>query len=94
MALVTATGRNPGSHPRQARLLELEQNQAAVWRQPGAEGNLLPTMERGLGEASVQFSSVAQPYLTLCDPMDCSMPGFPAPSPAPGVHSNSCPLSW
>ena len=22
-------------------------------------------------------SSVAQFYLTLCDPMDCSMPGFP-----------------
>ena len=26
---------------------------------------------------SVQFSSVSQPCLTLCDPMDCSMPGFP-----------------
>ena len=26
---------------------------------------------------SVQFSSVAQSYPTLCDPMDCSMPGFP-----------------
>ena len=25
---------------------------------------------------SVQFSSVAQSSLTLCDPMDCSMPGF------------------
>ena len=25
----------------------------------------------------VQFSSVAQPCLTLCDPMDCSTPGFP-----------------
>jgi len=23
-----------------------------------------------------QFSSVAQTYLTLCDPMDCSMPGL------------------
>ena len=23
------------------------------------------------------FSSVAQLYLTLCDPMDCSTPGFP-----------------
>ena len=22
-------------------------------------------------------NSVAQSYLTLCDPMDCSMPGFP-----------------
>ena len=27
---------------------------------------------------SVQFSSVAQLCLTLCDPMDCSTPGFPA----------------
>ena len=26
---------------------------------------------------SSQFSSVAQSYLTLCNPMDCSMPGFP-----------------
>ena len=24
-----------------------------------------------------QFSSVAELCLTLCDPMDCSMPGFP-----------------
>ena len=32
---------------------------------------------------SVQFSSVTQSCLTLCDPVDCSMPGFP-------VHINSC----
>ena len=25
---------------------------------------------------SVQFSSVAQSYLTLCDPMNCSTPGL------------------
>ena len=25
----------------------------------------------------IQFSSVAQLCLTVCDPMDCSMPGFP-----------------
>ena len=37
---------------------------------------------------ATQFSSVAQSCLTLCDPMDCSMPGFP-------VHHqlNSCPSS-
>ena len=28
-------------------------------------------------EYSVQFSSVAQSCLTLCNPMDCSMPGLP-----------------
>ena len=27
--------------------------------------------------SSVQFSSVARPCLTLCDPMDCSTPGVP-----------------
>ena len=27
--------------------------------------------------SSVQFSSVIQSCLTLCDPMDCRMPGFP-----------------
>ena len=26
-----------------------------------------------------QYSSVAQSCLTLCDSMDCSMPGFPVP---------------
>ena len=32
----------------------------------------------GLGPpVSVQFSSVTQLYPTLCDPMDCSTPGFP-----------------
>ena len=31
-----------------------------------------------IGEAQIcQFSSVAQSCLTLCDPMDCSKPGFP-----------------
>ena len=42
---------------------------------------------------SVQFSSVAQSCPTLCNPMDCSMPGLP-PSPTSGAYSHSCPLSW
>ena len=29
------------------------------------------------GKPSVQFSSVAQSCLTLCDPMNCSTPGLP-----------------
>ena len=28
-------------------------------------------------EKAVQFNSVSQSCLTLCDPMDCSTPGFP-----------------
>ena len=30
---------------------------------------------------SIPFSSVAQPWPTLCDPMNCSTPGPPCPSP-------------
>ena len=40
-------------------------------------------------DISVEFSSVAQSCLTLCDPMNCSTPGLP-------VHHqllDSCPLS-
>ena len=36
--------------------------------------------------------SVAQSYPTLCDPMNCSIPG-PCPLLSSGVCSNSCPLS-
>ena len=54
-------------------------------RYPG-EGNGYPlqysclenSMARGAWWATIQFSSVGQSCLTLCDPMDCSTPGFPA----------------
>ena len=36
-----------------------------------------PPLGTVLGIESVQFSSVAQSCLTLCDPMDDSTPGFP-----------------
>ena len=39
---------------------------------------------------SVQFSSVTQQCLTLCDPMDWSRPGFPRLLPTPKICSNSC----
>ena len=43
---------------------------------------------------SLQFSSVTQSCLTLCDPMDpMEHTRPPCPSPTPGVYSNSCPLS-
>ena len=41
----------------------------------------------------IQFSSVAQSCPTLCNPVDCSTPGFPVPSPTPKAYSNSCPSS-
>ena len=42
----------------------------------------------------VQFSSFAQLCLTLCDPMNCSMPGLSVLSQTPEVYPNPCPLSW
>ena len=33
--------------------------------------------ERWSEKHTVQFSSVAQSYLTVCDPMDCTTPGLP-----------------
>ena len=38
---------------------------------------------------SVQFSSVAQSCLSLCNPMNHSTPGVPCPTPNPRVHPNS-----
>ena len=37
--------------------------------------------------------SVTKSCSTLCNPMDCSKPGFPVPSPSPGICSDSCPWS-
>ena len=46
-----------------------------------------------MASCPIQFSSVTQSCLTLCDPMNCSTPGLPVcPSPTPGVHPNPCPL--
>ena len=40
------------------------------------------------------YHSVTQSYLTLCDPKDFSMPGFPVLHYLPEFAQNSCPLSW
>ena len=42
---------------------------------------------------TVQFSSVVQSWPTLCDPVDCSTPGFPVHHQFLEAYSNSCPLS-
>ena len=41
----------------------------------------------------VYFRSVTQSCPTLCNPRDCSTPGFPVHHQLP-MSSNSCPLSW
>ena len=40
-------------------------------------------------KASVQFSSVAQSCLTLCDPIDSSPPGSPHPWDCPGKNTGA-----
>ena len=40
-----------------------------------------------------KFSSVAQSSPALCDPVDCSISGFPVHIPTRGACSNSCPSS-
>ena len=47
----------------------------------------------GLSSSGCCCCSVAQSCPTLCDPMDCSTPDFPYPSPYPRICSNLCPLS-
>ena len=41
--------------------------------------------------SSVQFSSVAQSCQTLCDPMDCTMPGFPVHHQLPELTQTHVP---
>ena len=59
----------------QQRVWEAEWMRQGMW----TPGSVYPF-------SSVQFSSVAQSCLTLCDPMECSTPGFPVhhqlPEPA------------
>ena len=40
--------------------------------------------------SSVQFSSVAQSCLTLCSPMDCSLPGSSVHRDSPGKNAGVC----
>ena len=47
----------------------------------------------GLKSPSVQFSSVTQFGRTLCNPMNCSMPGLSYPSPTAGVYPNPWPIN-
>ena len=43
---------------------------------------------------SVQLSLVAQLCPNLCNPMNCSTPRLPCPSPTPKACSNSRPSNW
>ena len=49
--------------------------------------------EYGVGCCCWSYCSVAELCLTLWDPINCSIPGFPVLHYLLGVCSNSCPLS-
>ena len=50
--------------------------------------------EGNRGNQEEKFSLITQWCLTLCDPMNHSMPGLPVHQLTPGVHPNPCPQSW
>ena len=64
------------------------------------EGQSRKWRQRGSGRKDCWAQAVnmncccsnAQLWLTLCDPKDCSTPGF-RPSLSPGVYANPCPSS-
>ena len=53
-----------------------EEQVVALLMQQAMDQQIRPGINESLQFSSVQFSSVTQSCLTLCDPMDCSMPGF------------------
>ena len=63
----------------------------------------LEVLSPNLGNAYLVFSDPSKANThagvhslspTLCDPLDCSMPGFPVLHYLPDFAQNSCPLSW
>ena len=49
----------------------------------GTQNPKMTDLEDGAYLVSIQFSSVPHSCPTLCDPMDCSTPGFPVPQYLP-----------
>ena len=67
------------SHWNSGKIMEAEWSLFPVIKKWGAEKGFCAWEPHRvlLGISSVQFSSVAQLCPTLCNPMDCSTPGFP-----------------
>ena len=62
--------KSPGS-PRRREAPGIPEEKQGVWGSQGEEKDIFFFLH------CFVFSSVAQSYLTLCNPLDCSMPGFP-----------------
>jgi len=86
LSIMDRTFRQKAKETRLAQLILSE-----IYHFPTRECRFFSSVHESFSRVDHQFSSVTQSCLTLCDPMDCSMP--PCPSPTSGVYSNSCPLS-
>ena len=60
-------------------MVESEEKLKSLLMKVKEESGLKLNVQKTMITASrpIQFSSVAQSCLTLCDPMNCSMPGLP-----------------
>ena len=64
-------------NPLQCSCLEKPRDGGAWWAAVYGVSQSWTRLKRCSSSASVQFSSVAQSCPTLCDPLNCNMPGFP-----------------
>ena len=64
------------SHPAYLTYVQTILCEMPGWMNHKPESRFLVEMSTTL-DAQIQFSSVAQSCPTLCDPVDCSTPGFP-----------------
>ena len=65
-----------GRRPRMVKLI-LKKNKARRLTLSNFKTHYKSTIIKTVWYFQIQFSSVAQSCLTLCDPMDCSVPGVP-----------------
>ena len=87
---------DPGIKPRSPtfrQTLYHLNHQGSLNKQTNTKINKIPEPVRvrkvnGIGLGSVQFSSVTQSCLTLCNPMDYSMPGLPVHHQLPKLAQN------
>ena len=79
---MTNTWGNNGRNSR--HFLPCLQNHCRWWLQPLNWMTLFP-WKKSYDQRSVQFSTVAQSCLTLCNTMDCSTPGFPVHHQLPEI---------